>query len=254
MASAPAYLLSALLLGGGLTTAALAADDAPAESPAKPSKKAKRELTPEEKAEKASRRACKVEICKAMAGEVPAKGVISCDIVKTWREEDIQDMVGDRMSWPWGKAVCNSKLKLDRKDLRAAMTKASHKVAIANQTVTCRLDRKGDEEPYEVVVDLAPEVAFKNGKATKASANWGDVDAPFGIYPIIYSGTGLDNQTNVLGPEIVKLVNEFTGKKCAEVGAKPEKAPAPKTPVDEDDTGPAERKVDNGAPGRTVLR
>ena len=38
-------------------------------------------------------------------------------------------------------------------------------------------------------------------------------------YPLIYAGTGLDNSTNVLGPEVVRLVNGFITKKCAELKA-----------------------------------
>lgn len=37
------------------------------------------------------------------------------------------------------------------------------------------------------------------------------------IYPLIYAGTGLDNSSNILGGEVVRMVNEFTGEKCAEV-------------------------------------
>ena len=39
------------------------------------------------------------------------------------------------------------------------------------------------------------------------------------IYPLIYAGTGVDNSTNVLGPEVVRLVNEFVTSKCAELKA-----------------------------------
>ncbi len=37
------------------------------------------------------------------------------------------------------------------------------------------------------------------------------------VYALIYAGTGLDNSTNILGPEVVRMANEFTGKKCAAV-------------------------------------
>jgi hypothetical protein len=33
-------------------------------------------------------------------------------------------------------------------------------------------------------------------------------------YALIYAGTGLDNSTNVLGPEVTRMVNEFTTRKC----------------------------------------
>ncbi len=38
-------------------------------------------------------------------------------------------------------------------------------------------------------------------------------------YALIYAGTGLDNSANILGPEVTRMVNEFTTKKCAEVKA-----------------------------------
>lgn len=263
MRTKSAFLMSILLLavaqlGSGGT--AQASDATLSETAAEPAKK-KRILTPQEKAEKASRRACKVKICKALAGDGPPDGEIACDIVKTWREEDIEEMVGSRISWVWGDARCESKLKLDRKTLRNAMTRQKQTVTLPKQTVTCRLDRKGEDEPYKVVVDMAPEVTFKNGRATAAQVNWGAVDAPLGIYPLIYSGTGLDNQTNVLGAEIVKLVNHFTGKKCAEVGAKPREAPAPGPDADEpesegedENTGPEEQKVEGERSRRTAQR
>jgi hypothetical protein len=37
------------------------------------------------------------------------------------------------------------------------------------------------------------------------------------VYALIYAGTGLDNATNFLGPEVVRVVNEFTGKKWPRV-------------------------------------
>ena len=50
------------------------------------------------------------------------------------------------------------------------------------------------------------KVKFNDGKATEATINWGPASAPLLIYPLIYVGTGLDNSTNVLGPEVVRLV------------------------------------------------
>jgi hypothetical protein len=50
-----------------------------------------------------------------------------------------------------------------------------------------------------------------------ARLNWGEANAPMLAYASIYAGTGFDNSTNVLGPEVVRMVNEFTGKKCKRV-------------------------------------
>jgi hypothetical protein len=176
----------------------------------------KRHLTPEEKAEKQARKACKIEICDILATKEQIGPDVGCDIVKTWRADDIVNMLGGRIDWPWGKAVCQSKLKLDRALLAKALSEPRQKIVMKTQTVRCTLHQKKGK-PYVIEVDMAPEVTFKNGKATEAAINWGDVSAPMLIYPVIYAGTGLDNSANVLGPEVVHMVNEFTTKKCAEV-------------------------------------
>jgi hypothetical protein len=86
------------------------------------------------------------------------------------------------------------------------------------QKVRCTLAQKGGE-PYAIVITMTPTAKFENGKATVASVNWGEASAPMFIYPLIYAGTGLDNSANVLGPEVVRMINEFTTKKCAQVKA-----------------------------------
>lgn len=179
----------------------------------------KRELTPEEKAEKEARKACKKTICDILATRDPNGEDVSCDITKTWREEDIVKMLGGKIDWPWGKAVCRSKLEIKRAALAKAMSEPEYEVALDPQRVSCTLAKKDGGEPYAITVTLAPKVAFKDGKATEARMNWGEASAPLLIYPLVYAGTGLDNQANVLGPEVVRMVNAFTARKCAEVRA-----------------------------------
>lgn len=183
----------------------------PAAAPKEP------ELTPEEKAEKEARKACKVEICGILASKDPNGADVSCDIVKTWREAAITKMLGGKIDWPWGKAVCQSKLNLQRDALAKAMSEPKYEVTLPVQKLRCTLAQKKEGEPYAIDVSIAPKVTFENGKAVSASLNWGEASAPMLVYALIYAGTGLDNQTNVLGPEVVRMVNEFTTKKCAEV-------------------------------------
>lgn len=220
-------LLAAATAMLALGASAFSAEDGAAEGEAQPATgqvpaataapaEAKRELTPEEKAEKEARKACKMKICDIIATRDPNGENVSCDIVKTWREEDIVKMLGGKIGWPWGKAVCQSKLELERKSLALAMSDTAREVVMPVQKVRCTLAQKTEGEPYTVEVALAPKVKFENGKATEASLNWGEATAPLFIYPLIYAGTGLDNQANVLGPEVVRMVNEFTTKKCAE--------------------------------------
>ena len=177
----------------------------------------KPELTPEEKAEKEMRKACKIKVCAILASKDPQGEDVACDIVKTWREADITKMLGGRINWPWGKAVCEFKLALKREPLARAMNEPSYEVTLPSQNVRCSVAQKGGADPYAIEMSVAPKVKFENGKATEAAVNWGEASAPMLIYPLIYAGTGFDNSNNVLGPEVVRMVNEFTTKKCAEV-------------------------------------
>jgi hypothetical protein len=213
---------------------ALAADEA---SPGTPSSEAptapgaadaKRVLTPEELAEKEARKECKKKICDIIATREPNGDDVACDITKTWREEDIVKMLGGKINWPWGKAVCRSKLELKRKPLALAMSEPEYEIVMPTQKMRCTLAQKDKGDPYAIEITLAPRVKFKDGKASEATLNWGEASAPMFIYPLIYAGTGFDNSANVLGPQVVHLVNEFTAKKCAEVKAElPGGTPSP---------------------------
>ncbi|MGH6735261.1 MAG: hypothetical protein ACRECX_04180 [Methyloceanibacter sp.] len=189
------------------------ADDRPSASTQITSK---RTLTPEEQAQKAARRACKIEICGILATKGEQGPDVACDIGWTWREDEIIDVLGDRIDWPWGKLVCQSQIRLSRAALAEAMSGPRYQAAADVQTVRCSLHNK-DGKPYIVEIELAPRVTFENGKATEAQVNWGDVSAPAAIYPLLYAATGLDNSTNVLGPEVAHQINKFARKDCAKV-------------------------------------
>jgi len=172
----------------------------------------RRTLTAEERAEKEARKACKIEICDIIATRAPLSDDIACDIKKTWRAGDIAKMLGDQIDWPWGKAVCQSKLSLERNAVAEAMRASRAEIEMPKQTVSCALHEQG-AEPYVIEVELSPKVAFEDGKATEATVDWGDVSAPMMIYPLLYAGTGIDNSANVLGPEVVRMVNAFVQKR-----------------------------------------
>ncbi|MGV1014888.1 MAG: hypothetical protein ACOYB4_07955 [Methyloceanibacter sp.] len=205
--------MKVLLLAGfaallSWSQAVIAAEEPPA---------TKSELTPEAQAEKDARKACEAKICDILATMDSMGDDIACDLVRTWSEDEIVDMTGSRINWPWGGAMCHAKVDLPREPLAKAMSQASYEMTMPTQTARCSLSQNDGGDPYVIEIAVAPKVKFENGKASEAQVNWGQVSAPMIIYPLIYAGTALDNSTNMLGPEIVRLVNEFTGKKCAQV-------------------------------------
>jgi hypothetical protein len=171
--------------------------------------------TPEERAEKAAREACKIEICDIIETREQQGADIACDIGWTWRAEEIVNALGGRFDWTWGQAACQTEVKVERAPLAKAMS--SPRASLKGETHKVRCAIRQDGKPYVIEVELSPRVTFKNGKATEAKVNWGEVSAPAAIYPLLYAATGLDNSTNVLGPEIVRQVNKFVRKDCAEM-------------------------------------
>jgi hypothetical protein len=107
----------------------------------------KNDLTPEERAEKQARKACKVKICHILATKDAQGDDVSRDIVKTWREADITKMLGGRFDWTWGKAVCQSKLEVKREALVKTMTEANYDVVLPEQKLRCTLAQRSDGEP-----------------------------------------------------------------------------------------------------------
>lgn len=174
--------------------------------------------TPEQQAEKEALKACEAKICDILATRDPNGEDVTCDLVKTWDKDEIVEALGDRVDWPWDGAMCQTKVTLERKPLAKAMSEQTYEIAIPSQTVRCSLAQK-DGDPYVIAFSAAPKVKFENGKAIAAQVNWGKASAPALVYPLIYASTAFDNSTNIFGPEVVRLVNDFIAKRCSLVKA-----------------------------------
>lgn len=173
-------------------------------------------LTPQEIAEKEARKACKVDICKALHTK-DASGDIACHVIKSWRKEQLAKLVSKlKVTWPYDGAQCSMELSVKRSDLAQAMTEPKVEIEFQKHTVTCTIasEKKG---ATEFKFDLTPKVTFENGTATKALANWGKVEAPTLIKSAMWTATAADNTVNLLSGTIVDEVNDFVSKRCDEV-------------------------------------
>jgi hypothetical protein len=194
--------IAGLVAAAGVATAH-AADDA---------KVAPLKLTPNEIAEKAARKGCKVKICSAFLLKQPGDDV-TCNVVKSWRKEQLNKMVKKaRVSWPWGAVQCTTDLKLPRDQMIKAMTEAKFELSLEKHTVSCGVAR--EKEPSTIKFSFSPKVKFEDGKAVKASLNWGKIEAPTLIKGAMWTATATDNTFNVLQSTLVEDINEFIGKKC----------------------------------------
>lgn len=179
-------------------------------------KKAEIELTEEEKKEKELRRTCKIALCSAFHVKKPADGEVACGVLKTWRKEQLAKMVGKGgVSWPWGNARCTTDLKFKRETLIKAVSLPEYELVLDKHDIKCELDR--EPEKYEIRMEIAPKVQFKQGKAVKASLNWGKIDAPLLAKSALWSATAADNTFGVLQNTVVEDINDFIDVKCLEV-------------------------------------
>ncbi len=195
---------------------ALIAAPATAQDQQVPAAQEEIELTPEEKAERESRKACKVAICDAFHNRDAKGGDIGCHVVKTWRKERLQKIVSKaKVSWPWGRVQCMADIKLERDMLIKAMTEPKHEAVLQKHQVVCKIAR--EESDAELKFDFTPKVTFEGGKATKAVLNWGKIEAPTLVKGAMWTATATDNTFNVLDSMVVEDINDFISKKCMEV-------------------------------------
>lgn len=179
-------------------------------------------------AEKEARKQCKTQICNALAGKA-APGAIACDATKTWVDTDIgANILGGYISWPWGHATCTAHINLDGTALAKLVADPESEVKLNKHSIKCLVDKKGGEgkeaDSYVLKLAVAPDVTFKNGKATAVKLNWSDVDAPALLQGAVWSATSLDKTFDVLGGSSVKQINAFLFQSCKEVGVEiPEK-------------------------------
>jgi len=111
-------------------------------------------LTPDEIAERAARKGCKIKICSAFVLKKPGED-ISCNVVKSWRKEQLSKMIKKaRVSWPWGKVTCTADIKLPRDQMIQAMNAPKFELKLEPQNVYCVVER--EKEPAKIKFSFAP--------------------------------------------------------------------------------------------------
>lgn len=206
-----------IMVAASILPLATFASDAPAADTATLSSP-KVDLTPEEQAEREGRRACKAALCAAFRN--PANGQnVACSVKKSLRKEQLQKIVSKaKVSWPWGRVVCNADLKADRTALSSALAADKQTIKFEPHKVACSIEHDG-EAPSNITAEMTPEVTFEKGKATKAVMNWGKVEGPTLVKGLMWTATATDNTVNVLGAMVVDDMNDFVTAKCDEVKA-----------------------------------
>ncbi|MGE0766514.1 MAG: hypothetical protein AB7L90_08630 [Hyphomicrobiaceae bacterium] len=177
------------------------------------------DLTPEERAERDARKACKVRICAAFHNHRAETSDVSCNVLKSWRKEQLSKMLEKaKVSWPWGRVKCTAEVRLKGDMLAKALTNDRYEAALDKHKVACEVDRE-KADPAHINFEFSPKVTFAKGKAVKALLNWGKIEAPTLIKGAMWTATATDNTFNVLQSTLVEDINDFIGPRCDEVKA-----------------------------------
>jgi hypothetical protein len=171
--------------------------------------------TEEEQKEREARRVCYAALCSTFHSHQPDTGDLTCNVQKTWRKEALVKLMSrGKVTWPWGYARCTTDLKIDRATLIKSMTLPEFEAQFDKHDIRCELE--GEKEKYEIKLQIQPKVTFKDGKAVKASLNWGKIEAPKLAKSALWSATAADNSFGVLQSIVVEDINDFIQARCME--------------------------------------
>ncbi len=158
-------------------------------------------------------KACEKRLCAMVLGKEPTGSDLQCDVQKTWARSSLEGGKDKGVSWGFGDARCSVDLKLERKDIVAALTKPKHTVKIPAHQVNCVIEREGELKP--VKAKLAPKLKFKDGKADKVWINLESIDGPDDVKSTIWTAAQLEDNLGLFHRPMIRSINKFLHRQCA---------------------------------------
>jgi hypothetical protein len=178
------------------------------------------ELTERMEKEKAARKSCKIEICKAFAA--PTQGApITCEVTKTWTKAEIlARVVGGSYVWGYGHMQCNLALNLDRNELAKALKDPTAKSSFAEHKLVCNVDdadaAKG--KAFSVNVALTPVATFEKGEAKSVELQPVKIDGSAVASAAVTSLMAIDKASGLVSRGAAADINSFFYTNCAADG------------------------------------
>jgi len=167
--------------------------------------------------EKAARRACKIEICKAFANPQPDGDPITCTVTKTWLKHEILGRVtGGSYVYGYGHAQCTLDLNLSRAEIAKARAADKATAEFAPHEVNCNVTKKdpAEGEAFTVTVALTPKVTFEEGKATAVEIEPVKTEGSTIASAAVTSAMAADSVSGIVSGALAGEVNAFLFEKC----------------------------------------
>ena len=93
-----------------------------------------------------------------------------------------------------------------------ALTTPQYTLKVEKQPVSCEIERSA--EKYPIKMTLAPELKFKDGKATNASLHVDNIEGTTIIKGVVWTAATLEQNFGLFESDLVREVNKFIEKQC----------------------------------------
>jgi hypothetical protein len=171
-------------------------------------------LTAEQAAELARLQQCDRTLCgMALKPTESGTGALKCDLARTWTKDEIVTAWSkSTVSWPFGEARCTVKLDVDSKLLTSAITTPKYKLKVPAHSISCEVENGGPR--YPLTVSAAPEVEFKDGKATVVLLGVNKIEGNSVIKSVVWTVTKMESTFGIFQKDLVKGVNDYITDYC----------------------------------------
>lgn len=156
---------------------------------------------------------CEEKLCRQILDKSPPKGMLRCDLGKTWGGEDLNKGAQTKsMSWGFGDAQCSVDLKVNRQDILKALTEPKYEFSVNPHEVACTVETSEGTKPLKA--SLAPKIKFEGGKAKKVWIKLKDIDGPEPLSSFVWTTAKLEDSIGIFHSEMIKQINKFIYQKC----------------------------------------
>jgi hypothetical protein len=158
-------------------------------------------------------RQCDRDLCAIIAAPTLPGPPLRCDLAATWYKEQIDRAARSKnLVWPFGDIRCTLGLTVERKILGDAVAEPNARLVVPTQTANCEVEYNGAR--YPIALSLAPEIAFREGRAVSVSLGVKDVEANLVIETLLWSASKLQDSLGLFEQDFVRGVNRYIERQC----------------------------------------
>jgi hypothetical protein len=156
---------------------------------------------------------CDRDLCAMLRAPSSSGPGLQCDLSKTFYKEQIDKALRSRrLGWIFGDAHCTAKLDVTRSIIAKAMIEDSYTLKVPEQPAACEVEYNGAR--YPVKVTMAPEITFRDGRATAVELGVRDIEANPVIKAVLWSAAKLQQSLGLYQDDFVRGVNRYVERQC----------------------------------------